>query len=205
MIQTQNLKIDFVGGSAKHRRQFGGGRKQPLARAVGLSGEPPSVLDATAGTGADGWVLASLGCRMIWVERHLAVYQQLADALARAAQHPETSAIAQRVQLVHADASDYIDSLSEDERPDVIYMDPMYPHKTKSAASRGAMQALQQLLGPDLDSDRLLRAALAKAGKRVTVKRPRKADPVACLQPSGAVSSPNTRYDIYAGSLLGPR
>ncbi len=197
-----DLKIDFVGGQSRHRRRFGGGRKQPLARAIGLSGDAPTVLDATAGTGSDGWVLASLGCHMVWVERHTVVHAQLAQALACAAAHPETREIAERIHLVHADASDYILSLTADQRPDVIYMDPMYPHKAKSAASRGAMQTLQQLLGPDLDSERLLNAALAKARRRVAVKRPRKADPVAGPAPSGSVPSPNTRYDIYAGALL---
>lgn len=162
------------------------------------------MIDATAGTGGDGWVLATLGCRMTWVERNPAVHQQLALALHQAQQHPDTCEIAARVQLIHADASDYIASLSSDHRPDVIYMDPMYPHKAKSAASRGPMQALQKLLGPDTDSEQLLRAALAQAIKRVVVKRPRKADPVAGIRPSGAVPSPNTRYDIYAGGLLGP-
>lgn len=199
---SDQLKIDFVGGASKHRRQFGGGRNQPLARAIGISGEAPTVIDATAGTGSDGWVLATLGCHMTWVERNATVHQQLSEALAKALEHPDTHDIAARIQLVHADASDYILSLEEEQRPDVIYMDPMYPHKTKSAASRGPMQALQKLLGPDTDSEKLLAAALGKAKKRVAVKRPKGADPVAGPKPSGAVPSPNTRYDIYGGSLL---
>jgi len=202
-FNATELKIDFVGGASKHRRQFGGGRGQPLARAIGISGDAPVVIDATAGTGSDGWVLASLGCHMTWIERSPAVHQRLALALEQALEHPETREIASRVTLVHADASDYIRTQLHS-RPDVIYMDPMYPHKTKSAASRGPMQALQKLLGPDTDSDRLLQAALTKAIKRVVVKRPRKADPVAGPRPSGSVPSPNTRYDIYAGGLLLP-
>lgn len=197
------LKIDFVSGASKHRRQFGGGRNQPLARAIGISGEAPTVIDATAGTGGDGWVLASLGCTVTWVERNTTVHQQLAQALSEALAHPETTEIASRVTLVHADASDFILGLTEEQRPDVIYMDPMYPHKAKSAASRGPMQALQKLLGPDTDSEHLLAAALSKAKKRVAVKRPKSAEPVAGPSPSGAVPSPNTRYDIYGGSLLG--
>ena len=200
--KATELNIDFVGGASKHRRQFGGGRNQPLARAIGVSGEAPYVIDATAGTGSDGWVLACLGCRMLWIERNVDVHRQLDTALAAAKANPETAEIAARVTLVHADSSDYINALSEADRPDVIYMDPMYPHKAKSAASRGSMQALQKLLGPDTDSEKLLAAALAKAKKRVAVKRPRKADPVTGPKPSGAVPSPNTRYDIYGGALL---
>ncbi len=200
---TNKLKIDFVGGASKHRRQFGGGRNQPLARAIGISGDAPSVIDATAGTGSDGWVLASLGCTMIWIERDTEVHRQLAIALSAALDNPDTQEIAARVKLVHADASDYIGALHADDCPEVIYMDPMYPHKSKSAASRGPMQALQKLLGPDTDSERLLKAALSQAKKRVAVKRPKSASPVADLKPSGSVLSPNTRYDIYGGALLG--
>ena len=202
-FKTEALKIDFVSGASKHRRQFGGGRNQPLARAIGISGEAPTVIDATAGTGGDGWVLASLGCTVTWIERNATVHQQLAQALCAALAHPETTNIAARVTLVHADATDYILALTEEQLPDVIYMDPMYPHKAKSAASRGPMQALQKLLGPDTDSEHLLAAALSKAKKRVAVKRPKSAEPVTGPSPSGAVPSPNTRYDIYGGSLLG--
>lgn len=199
-----DLKIDLVGGASAHRRRFGGGRGQPLARALGLNKGTPSVLDATAGTAGDAWVIATLGCRMTWVERHAQVHRQLAQALARAAEHPDTADIAARVTLVHADGSEYLLSLRDTERPEVVYLDPMYPHSGKSAASRGPMQALQQLLGPDTDSEHLLAAALARATRRVVVKRPRKAPPVSGPTPSGAVSSPNTRYDIYAGGLLVP-
>ncbi|MGB0867671.1 MAG: class I SAM-dependent methyltransferase [Granulosicoccaceae bacterium] len=200
-----DLKIDLVGGASKHRRQFGGGRGQPLARALGLNKDKPFVVDATAGTASDAWVIASLGCDMVWVERHVQVHKQLELALNAALQNPDTREIAERVRLIHADASDYLEQLEETERPDVVYLDPMYPHKSKSAASRGPMQALQSLLGPDTDSERLLAAALHQAKRRVVVKRPRKADPIAGPMPSGAVPSPNTRYDIYGGALLRPQ
>ena len=118
--QTPDLKIDFVSGASKHRRQFGGGRKQPLARAIGLNGEPPTVIDATTGTGRDGWVLASLGCPITWLERNAIVHRQLAAALTAAMQHPDTAEIAARVTLVHRDASEHILTLEPHDRPDVI-------------------------------------------------------------------------------------
>lgn len=42
-----------------------------------------------------------------------------------------------------------------------------------------ASEALQKLLSPDTDSEHLLAAALSKANKRVAVKRPKSAEPVA--------------------------
>ena len=64
------VKVDFVEGAVAHRRLFGGGSGQMIAKAVGVqSGVRPTVLDATAGLGRDAFVLASLGCRMTLIER----------------------------------------------------------------------------------------------------------------------------------------
>ncbi len=44
------LFIDFIEGKSRHRRLFGGGKGQPLARAVAMKkGFVPTVLDVTAG------------------------------------------------------------------------------------------------------------------------------------------------------------
>ncbi|MGL4755264.1 MAG: class I SAM-dependent methyltransferase, partial [Aeromonadaceae bacterium] len=76
--------VDFVGGAVAHRRKFGGGRGQSIAKAVGLkSGANPSVVDATAGLGRDAFVLASLGCRVLMLERSPVVAALLQDGLVR--------------------------------------------------------------------------------------------------------------------------
>src|SRR5690606_8938845 len=77
--------VDFIGGAVGHRRRFGGGRGQPLAKAVGLKGgENPRVLDATAGLGRDAFVLACLGSVVTLVERSPVVAALLEDGLLRA-------------------------------------------------------------------------------------------------------------------------
>jgi len=88
--------------------------------------------------------------------------------------------------------------------PDVIYIDPMYPHRKKSAAVKKGMQTLQRLLGPDLDSQQLLDAALLAAAsftiKRVVVKRPTGAELLNnsfSIEPAHNHESKNTRYDVY--------
>ena len=46
------VRVDFVEGGAAHRRLFGGGTGQMIAKAVGVQqGVRPRVLDATAGLG----------------------------------------------------------------------------------------------------------------------------------------------------------
>ena len=67
--------VDFVGGTMAHRRKFGGGRGEAVAKAVGIKGsELPTVIDATAGLGRDAFVLASIGCQVRLVERHPVVF-----------------------------------------------------------------------------------------------------------------------------------
>jgi len=209
------VSIDFLSGKKAHRRQFGGGKGQPLVRAMGqLENGMPKIIDATAGMGGDSYVLASLGFEVQMIERSPIVAALLNDALNRANQSldndlpndlpDELQQSIQNLSLVNANSTDYL--LNHQPDVDVIYMDPMYPEKKKKAAAKKEMQALQQLVGPDLDSEKLLETALKTATYRVVVKRPKGADPVYCalnnIQPSSNISSPNTRYDIYVIKAL---
>ena len=68
-----------------HRRRFGGGRGEAVAKAAGIKKSYlPSVVDATAGLGRDAFVLASLGCHVRMIERHPVVAALLDDGLQRA-------------------------------------------------------------------------------------------------------------------------
>ncbi|MBZ4777536.1 class I SAM-dependent methyltransferase, partial [Salmonella enterica subsp. enterica serovar Typhimurium] len=76
--------VDFVGGAMAHRRKFGGGRGEAVAKAVGIEGDYlPDVVDATAGLGRDAFVLASVGCRVRMLERNPVVAALLDDGLTR--------------------------------------------------------------------------------------------------------------------------
>ena len=79
----------------------------------------------------------------------------------------------------------------------MIYIDPMYPSRAKSALVKKEMQLLHQIIGPDTDNDSLLTIALDVALKRVVVKRPKTAQPLTKQKPSSFIESKNTRYDIY--------
>jgi len=99
--------------------------------------------------------------------------------------------------LVVADGRPYLQNLSESDRPDVVYLDPMYPHRRKSALAKKEMQLLRQLVGDDEDASELLLAALASAKQRVVVKRPRLAPVLVGSAPGFQITAPNTRFDIY--------
>ena len=196
--------IDFAHGQLAHRRQFGGGRSQPLARAMGLKGgASPTVVDATAGMGRDAFVLASLGASVTLIERSPILAALLEDALNRAATDPQLEqAIPARMTLIQANAIPWLQACAEEQRPDVIYLDPMYPQRSKSALVKKEMRILRALVGDDEDAGELLQAALICAKKRVVVKRPKTAAVIISpsnreLRPATAVESKNTRYDIY--------
>ena len=196
--------VDFAEGAVAHRRKFGGGRGQSIAKAVGLkSGLNPLVVDATAGLGRDAFVLASLGCQVVMLERSPIVAALLADGLARAYQDPEIGDwMRQRMSLRHGSALSQLQQLEF--RPDVVYLDPMFPHKKKSALVKKEMRVFQSLVGPDRDADALLPAALAVASKRVVVKRPDYAGWLNEHQPSSCIETKSNRFDLYILAALNP-
>lgn len=194
------IKVDFVEGAVAHRRKFGGGRGQDIAKAVGLKhGFTPSVLDATAGLGRDAFVLASLGCQVSMLERMPVVAALLADGLARASLNIEVSPITNLMSLIHASS---IEAITEQQQPDVIYLDPMYPHKGKSALVKKEMRVFQSLVGADNDADTLLAPALAMAKYRVVVKRPSYAEPLANKKPSMSINMKKNRFDVYVNQAI---
>lgn len=189
--------VDFVSGAMAHRRKFGGGRGEAVAKAVGIKkGYLPDVIDATAGLGRDAFVLAALGCRVRMLERHPVVAALLDDGLQRGYQDAEIGTwLQQRMSLIHASS---ITALSEViDPPDVIYLDPMYPHRQKSALVKKEMRVFQSLVGADDDADSLLEPAIALAKRRVVVKRPDYAEPLAGKKAPSAITTKSHRFDIY--------
>ncbi|MDN6229046.1 MAG: class I SAM-dependent methyltransferase, partial [Enterobacterales bacterium] len=81
--------------------------------------------------------------------------------------------------------------------PEVVYLDPMYPHKQKSALVKKEMRVFQSLVGADLDADALLAPARALATKRIVVKRPDYAPPLADVPAHAVTTTKNHRFDIY--------
>ncbi|MCV6614805.1 MAG: class I SAM-dependent methyltransferase [Cellvibrionaceae bacterium] len=198
--------VDFAAGKAAHRRQYGGGSGQLIAKAAGLrAGFKPRLLDATAGLGQDSFVFASLGCSVTMLERSAIVQALLADGLARAeaSAGPELQAIVARMQLCHSDGLAYLQQLADaPQRPHIVYLDPMFPERKKSAQVKKEMQSFQQLLGPDMDADGLLQPALQAALGRVVVKRPKGAGFLAQREPDLQYRSKTGRFDVYINASL---
>ena len=189
--------VDFVSGAMAHRRKFGGGRGEAVAKAVGIKkGYLPDVIDATAGLGRDAFVLAALGCRVRMLERHPVVAALLDNGLQRGYLDPEIGTwLQERMSLIHASSITALNGITD--APDVVYLDPMYPHRQKSALVKKEMRVFQSLVGADDDADSLLVPAIAVAKRRVVVKRPDYAEPLAGQKAPSAITTKNHRFDIY--------
>lgn len=190
------LTLDW--STAEMRRRIQGGRRQLLARALGLHHRPGlRIVDATGGLGRDGFTLAALGASVALIERHPLMVQLLQDARRRVLEGRDARlrAAAARVQIVEADARAWLAR-----RPagfDAVHLDPMYPDDGKRALPQKAMQMLADLTGGDADAGELLAAALASGIPRVAVKRPVKAPPLGARRIDLEMRGTQARYDVY--------
>ncbi len=190
--------VDFASPAMRYRRR--GGQNELVGRAIGVSGQHcPEVLDATAGLGRDAFVLADLGCRVSMCERDPVMQALLEDGLLRA-RASEDAAMAQvlgRLRLQPQDARDSTPAaLSEVQ---VVYLDPMFPGRGKSAAVKKDLALLQLLLGepaPD-EGAQLLDWALQQIVNRVVVKRSPRAPSLPGPAPSHQLTGKSVRYDVY--------
>jgi len=196
------VRCDFVGGTARHRRLYGGGKSQTIAKAVGIKDRiRPFIADLTAGLGADASTLAALGCRVVMVERNPVVALLLEDGLDRLAaaaqQADDLVRLFANLSLVTMAAAEWLASCDDVTRPDVIYLDPMFPERRNSAKANKNMQVFHQVVGEDTDADELLPLALATARNRVVVKRPSHAPWLDGQEPGLCFEGKSVRFDVY--------
>ncbi len=199
MMNNPDLIIDFASNANHYRRLHGGGRGQPIARAIGLKtyGLPLNVIDATTGLGNDSFVLASLGCNVHMIERSPVIYQLLESALQNGLNDLSIAEIIARMHLHNGDAIHIMSQIAKDNSIDVVYLDPMFPERTKSALVKKEMRILKELVGDDIDADQLLNVARNVAKRRIVVKRPRSAPYLNNVKPHSEQIGKANRFDIY--------
>lgn len=189
--------VDFLSGTLAHRRQFGGGRGQLIAKAIGIQPKKQlSVLDVAAGLGRDAFVLANLGCKVTMIERNPIIAALLQDGLKRAKEEEWFKTLT--LKLIEDDAIHFLKNLKN--LPDVIYIDPMFPTRKKSALVKKEMRVLRHVVGEDEDVAALLSLAITKAKKRVVVKRSRLAPTIQGCEPDLVFQGKSSRFDVYLKS-----
>jgi len=188
------LRVDFNTGTMAYRRAHSSRRNEAIARAVGIGkSSTPAVVDATAGLGKDSFVLAALGCTVIMLERSAVMSLLLQNGLQRAAEVDALAEITGRMALQNVEACEWI----KQHQPlcnYVVYLDPMFPAKTGSALSRGDMQLMQEIIGPDDEFRELFATAYASGADRVVVKRPLRAQGE---KPTYSLKGKASRFDVF--------
>lgn len=174
-------------------------RSSELARACGLaSGRNRSregvyrLLDGTCGWAVDALTLAQLGAQVTMLERSPVVWALANDLLKTQAEL--------EVTLHQAELSQWL-AQQEPGRFDVIYLDPMFPARNKSAAPNKRLQYLAALV--DAQSAPMASTledwlALCRryARQRVVLKR-RRNDPPLSQAPNWQIQGRSIRYDVY--------
>ena len=169
--------------------------RELLVRAARVRGvEAPTAVDATAGLGEDSLLLAAAGFTVTMFEKDSVIAALLRDALERAAANPELAPVAARMTLVEGDSVAGLRDLGFS--PDVVFLDPMFPERTKSAAVKKKFQLLHHLERPCDNEAELLGAALTAHPRKVVIKRPPKGPLLAGTKPSYQVAGKAVRYDV---------
>lgn len=197
--KSKPIFVDLLSAEIKYRLKSSGGKNQLIAKAIGIKNKKrPFIIDATAGFGTDGFIMSTLGAEVIMLERSPIISALLEDGLKRLAEDEISKKI--NLSLQTDDAYKWLPQLlkTSNKKPDVIYLDPMYPKGSKSALNKKKMRVLHDIVGSDTDAKNLLQIALKTAKNRIVVKRPKLAKPLADLKPDLIFSSNGScRYDVY--------
>lgn len=193
------LYIDFAKGKTGYRLKQSSLRKEALVRALGLKAHSTKkIIDATGGLARDTYLLAGFGFQVTMLERSPIIYTIIADAIVRGLQNPLTHNTVARITLIKTDATTYLEQFSNDDKPALIYLDPMFEERSNTALPKQDMLIFHDIVGDDTDSALLLQKALSCAKERVVVKRPRKALPLPnAIEPSFSLTGSSSRFDIY--------
>lgn len=189
------LSVDFDGGQLGYRLAVDRVRHERLVRAVGKISNNGMLIDATAGLGRDAALLARAGWQVTMLERQPVLQALLADGLAR------TQELVKQMSLVAADSVEWLSQ--HPQVAEVVYLDPMFPERDKSAAIKKDLLWLQWLSASDsvatdeVMEANLLQAALSAARRRVVVKRPLRAPFLGGREAASSLSGKTVRFDIY--------
>ena len=226
---NQNSKLGQRLGKQIHNQ---GGEKLLKAVApmkLGEGGNGAVVFDLNAGFGQDSILMAGGGASKVhMVERHPIVGLLLSDAMRRLGLVASLDSsdsnsddvsrardLHQKLLLHQCDSVEFsksIRSQEDTEKPDVCYLDPMFPPRTKSSAVKKNMQILHglfqnsdEIINRIQEEQDLLNEAILLAKKRVVVKRPINAFPLGMDDSmSGDIKVPSydlkgsiNRFDVY--------
>eukprot|EP01132_Coremiostelium_polycephalum_P004600 gene4600-5745_t len=203
---TNGVLLDYSSGSIDHSVNHGQLMKSPMIRAISSKKKLPNhVLDVTGGFGRDAWFIASMGSNVTIVERNPILIYLMNIAHRVALNSPNTREVAKRVKIIHQDSVEYLMNIMKNpdtiEKPDVIYMDPMYPMRKNDgkSLSKKDIRAVRKLVGGDRDSSIVFALAKRCIKDKVVWKRPKEVPGFPGF--NSYYSSSDTRYYVYPKNI----
>lgn len=206
---------------------FDGGKTTDFPEDSSLPSSPAvesqyTVIDATAGLGQDSFLLAAAGFSVEMYEQDPIIAALLQDALERGLKNAALATVISNMHLYKQDSVSALkdrayalgmthplgeaqnpiadnDSFAQTKlhKPEVIYLDPMFPARTKSAAVKKKFQLLHQLEHPCENETELFEAARMLRPHKIVVKRMLKGPYLANKKPSYSIKGKAIRYDCY--------
>lgn len=202
-ISLKGYGMSYQGDFAGMLRRVKAGRlpHEMLVKAVKSSADSLKAIDATAGMGEDAFLIAAYGYDVTLYEQNPVIAALLKDAIRRAVENPDIRDIALRLHLIEGDSVQLISEYQG--RPDVIYLDPMFPARQKSGLINKKLQLIQKLEPPCSNEETLFSAALKSGASKIVVKRPLKSPNLAGKKPNYVLSGKAIRYDCYVNNYNG--
>ncbi len=200
---TFEIQINFI-EDLKYHRKTSSRSKELISRACGWKLGCRKLLDLTAGFGVDAIFLAQLGFDVLSLERNPILFIMLNQALDHAKQTQPDNDLWKRLKFQYDDGSNFIlkslNDINYNKQFDVVYYDPMYPHKSKTALPSKEMQFLRSIVGQDEANADVVKLAQRFSKLLTVVKRPILA-PLVVNNPSFTLESKLVRFDIYKNKI----
>lgn len=190
--QNKLLHVDFLKGSLGWRLK----RKDHetlLKKALGKKNNNLTIFDGTAGFLSDALIFLALGHKVIACEQSKVLFLLLSDAIDRA---KIKLSFLDNLNLIHGDALDVYKSM---QNIDVIYLDPMYPSKKKSALTSGSMSDIKSILKlENIENleDEVFFDFKKNKFKKIILKRPIKSK-IIDDSFNYQIKGKSTRFDVY--------
>ncbi|MGN1281979.1 MAG: class I SAM-dependent methyltransferase [Succinivibrio sp.] len=200
-ICSNEFTIDLFNDKLLWRLNHSGKNSEPVCRAVIGKLSCPVVFDATAGLGRESMILQSAGANVTMFERNPVIWLLLRSAMVNSENNPDVLASLKNGLPKLAGLGSVKDHYLEGHlnyRPQVVYYDPMFPERKKSALVKKEMRVFHILAGTDPDTLEYANYLCTVATHHLVVKRPKDSPPLELIcRRSSFIDGKACRFDCY--------
>lgn len=194
-----DLWFDFTQAKLLHRLDAKRVEHEILLKAARLKNEPINlIVDATLGVGIDAILLTNICERLIGFEQNFYIFLLLTDAIYRAKSANVLSAQLEKLDIRWANSTIELPKLPE--KPEVIYLDPMFDDLSTKSQARKNINFMRKVLKSNSlnlteKSQQLIETSLDVALKKVVAKRQIRASQD--KRTTYQIKGKNIRFDVY--------